>query len=329
MFRLPDKSQSRRLFDRACALLAILIAAGYGFGLRIWALAGAAAGVSLLTEWICQYLRKKPFTQANLDAGLCGVILMLMMPATVSFSLLIMSCIFAIIIGRQLFGGRENPVVHPAAAGFCFALLNQHAQMTQFPKSYGILPMLHADAVTLTEGVSDAFNRGNGLAGHMTDWLIGLPNQPVGTGSVVLLCAVAAVLVLRRSASGWVTVPAVVFTVFCNLLFGYFRRPEMQLIGSFLANQFLFAVIFLHADPDYAPPQLAGSLYGIVLAGCTVILTRVLFVTDAPAALAVMLSPVALRLREMMAAAERDAQKGGARHAERTNPSAVPESGAH
>ena len=322
---MQDQIRGRQLFDRACALTAILAAAAYGYGMRIWLLAGTAFAVSLLTEWCCLYLRKRPFTRADLDAGLCGVILMLMMPASVPFSLLIMSCIFAIIFGRQLFGGRENPVVHPAAAGFCFAMLNQRAAVTMFPKRFGAIPLAGADAGALVSGISDTFNRGRGLSGHAVDWLTGLPNQPLGTGSVVLLAVVAAVLVLRKAANGWVLLPAVAFSAFCSVLLGFMRQPAVQIIGLCLTNQFLFSVIFLHADPAFSPPDLAGSLYGVALAGASVILTRVLFITDAPVLLAVLLSPAALKLCELMRRYQ--PQNGGADGAERNEASAVPGSG--
>ncbi len=326
MFPLQKKTQSEQYFDVGCALLAILAPAAYGYGMRIWLLAGTAFAVSLLTEWGCLYVRKQTFTRANLDAGLYGVILMLMLPASVPLSLLIMSCIFANIFGRQLFGGRENPVVHPAAAGYCFALLNQRAAVTMFPKAFAPIPLSGAAESALTEGVSAAFNRGLGFAGYPTDWLIGLPNQPAGTGSVVLLAAVAAVLMFRRSASGWVILPAMAFVCFSGIVFGYFRSPAEQLAGSFLANQMLFSIIFLHGDPAYAPKQIGGMLYGIMFSGAAIILTRILYVTDAPVMLAVILSPAALKLRILMQ--DYLTQKGGAADAEEKDTGSVPESGA-
>lgn len=324
MFQLQQKSLGEQHFDLACALLAILAPAAYGYGTRIWLLAGTAFAVSLLTEWGCLYVRKQTFTRDHLDAGLHGIILMLMLPASVPLSLLIMSCIFAIIFGRQLFGGRENPVVHPAAAGFCFALLNQRAAVTMFPKAFTSIPLRGAAESTLTEGVSAAFNRGFGFAGYPTDWLIGLPNQPVGTGSVVLLAVVAVVLILRRSASGWVILPAAAFVCFSGIAFGYFRNPAEALAGSCLSNQMLFSIIFLHGHPDYAPKYLGGMLYGVILSGAAIILTRLLYVTDAPVMLAVILSPAALTLRNMMQAYLMP--KGGAADAERNKKTAVPES---
>ena len=94
--------------DRAAALLAILCTAAYEYGLRIWILAAIAAAVSLLTERICLSFRKKTFHMQNADSAVCGLVLLLLLPPTVPVSLLIMSCIFAIIIGRQLFGGKEK-----------------------------------------------------------------------------------------------------------------------------------------------------------------------------------------------------------------------------
>ena len=77
----PDPK--RILFDRFTAILALLAAASYDYGIRIWILAAAAAASSLLTERICLYIRKKPFTAENLDSGLIGLVLLLLLPASI------------------------------------------------------------------------------------------------------------------------------------------------------------------------------------------------------------------------------------------------------
>ena len=159
----PDPK--RILFDRFTAILALLAAASYDYGIRIWILAAAAAASSLLTERICLYIRKKPFKAENLDSGLIGLVLLLLLPASIPVSLLIMSCIFAIIIGRQVFGGKENPVILPAASGFAFCMLNNRAAVTLFPESKTHLPVLIPDTVTLTDGISFVWNR----AGRFSD----------------------------------------------------------------------------------------------------------------------------------------------------------------
>lgn len=322
------KSEREIAADRALALLAILCTAAYDYGPRIWMLGGIAAGVSLLTEWIFLYIRKQKFTAKHLDAAVSGLILLMLMPPAVSVSLLIMSCIFANIIGRQLFGGKENPVIPTAAAGYCFALLNDRIDMTSFPAEKLKLPLFSIDPETLTAGVTDAFNHDGAFPNNIYGWLAGLPNQPIGTCSVVLLIVIALVLMLRRSLSAWTAIPMLFFVIVSNLIFAYLRKPEMTVIGSLLTNQLLFSIIFLYGDPDFAPPNLAGSLFGILAAGCIAVLTRVLFVYDAPVLLTVLLSPLQIWLRLVMQIPESTSQKrkgGSDQHAKTVRRSPDPQ----
>ena len=294
----PDPK--RILFDRFTAILAMLAAASYDYGIRIWILAAAAAASSLLAERISLYIRKKPFTAENLDSGLIGLVLLLLLPASIPVSLLIMSCIFAIIIGRQLFGGKENPVILPAAAGFAFCMLNNRAAVTLFPESKTHLPILIPDTVTLTDGISFVWNRAGRFSDKALEWLTGLPKQPIGTGSVILLATIALVLIMRRAASGWVIVPAAAVMIVSNLAISNLQHPLSTAVGSLLTNQTLTALIFLHADPDHAPPHIAGIAYGFAVGFLSFFATRILYINDAPVLLAVLLSPLMIALRRAL-----------------------------
>lgn len=316
---MRSKSQSEITFDRAAALLAVICTAVYDYGIRIIMLAGIAAAVSLLTERLCLYAQKKPFTRHNLDAGLCGIILLMLMPPSVPVSLLIMSCIFAIIIGRQMFGGRENPVIPAAAAGYLFAMLNNRAAMTAFPKKKLPLPLFDIDTEKLTDGISMLFNRTGKIGGSVTDWLTGCPAQPIGTCSIVLLIVIAAVLMLRRSASAYVLLPMMTVTFLCNWMFLYLRQPVNVFVGTFLTNQLLFSAIFLYSDTDFAPPSVAGICFGMVTGGLIVFFTRILYVYDAPVMLSVLMGPFAVWMRDIMKAPA-TAGKGGRADARKVKP---------
>lgn len=294
----PDSK--RILFDRFAVILAILAAASYDYGIRIWMLAGIAAAVSAISECLCLRIQKKAFTADLLEAPVTGLILLLMLPPTVPVSLLIMSCIFTIIIGRAMFGGKENPVIPPAATGFCFCLLNSRAQTASFPVSKETLPLFQIDMNTLTDGVSNLWNRSGRFSVSVIEWLTGSPRQPIGSGSVILLAVAAAVLILRRAASGWVIIPALAATVVSNLAISNLQHPFSVIIGSCMTNQFLIALIFLHADTDHAPPVLAGIAYGFAVGFAVFFATRILYIYDAPVLLAVLLSPLTIWLRRMM-----------------------------
>lgn len=294
----PDPQ--RILFDRFAAILALLAAAVYDYGMRIAVLAAVAAVTALLTERICLYIRKKPFAAENLDSGIIGLVLLLLLPPTIPAALLIMSCIFAIIIGRQMFGGKENPVILPAAAGYCFCMLNSRSAVALFPDRKMHLAMIVPDSTTLTDGLSLAWNRAGRFSVKPIEWLTGLPKQPIGTGSVVLLCAVAVVLIVRRAASGWVIVPAASAVIVGNLVISSLQYPGSVVVGSLLTNQTLIALIFLHGDPDHAPPHIAGAVYGFAVGFLSFFATRFLFIYDAPVLLAVLLSPLMIWLRNAL-----------------------------
>ena len=85
-------------------------------------------------------------------------------------------------------------------------------------------------------------------------------------------------------------------------------------MGSVLTNQLLIAILFLHADPEYAPPTLAGIAYGFAVGFASFFATRVLFIYDAPVLIAVLFSPFVIWLRRMMMFedAEPSAERGTA-----------------
>ncbi len=313
---MKEKSKTAGSIERTVTLAALICIAVYDYGIRILILCAAAVFASVLTELVCLYVRRIPFRLRHLDAAVCGLILVMMMPQTVSVSLVIMSAIFAIIIGRQMFGGREHSVIPAAAVGYCFALLNQRAQMTLFPAEKAILPFENIPVDSLVPGVSVIWNQSGDFSSNVSDYLLGLPSQPIGTSSLLLLAVIAVVLIFRRSASAWVMLPMLIVLLTGNLALSNFHNPAIIFAGSCLTNQTLFSVIYLYSDPDFAPPHIAGALYGVLSALLILVFTRVFAVFDAPVLLAVILSPLPLGLRSIHLESNKQSRKGDIAHAE-------------
>ena len=293
------KPENEITSDRAAALLTIAAAAAYSYGMRILLLCAAAAAVSMAAELFCLYLRKIPFRFRHLDAAVTGVVLVMLMPPAVPLSLVIMSCIFAIIIARGLFGGKDNPVIPAAAAGYCFAMLNAPEAMTLFPPEKTHLPLLGIDRSSLTEGLSAVWNARGRFPESPTEWAVGPAGLPIGSASLVLLAVIALVLICRRSASPWVIVPMTAVIIAGEIALNRFRTPELQAAAACLTNQTLFAIIFLFGDPAFSPPHVAGMLWGLLCACVLVLLARLHPVLDAPVLLAVLAAPVSVFLRSL------------------------------
>lgn len=316
---MRHKHQTEINFDRFAALTALTAVAAYDYGVRILLLFGIAAAVSVLAEYLCLRIRRKRFRRKHLDAAVSGIVLLMLLPPTVSVTVLIMSCIFAIIIGRGLFGGMENSVIPSAAAGFCFAALNNRADITMYPAAKGALPLNISDTVSLTEGLSGIWNRHGTFAVSDYDLATTVPAQPIGSASIVLLIVIAVVLMLRRSASAWVILPAVVPAVLYSLLISNLHAPLAYAAACCLTNQFLFSLIFLFGDPRHGPMTIGGLLIGLTVGLTATVLTRFCYIANAPVYLSVMLSPLMLWVRRLFPEASRaTSPKGGGRLDEST-----------
>ena len=295
---LRVKPEKEQILDRSAALTAILAVAAFDYGLRILLFSAIAAAVSMLTELVCLYLRHEAFRLRHLDAAVNGVLIFMMMPPTVSVSLLIMSCVFAIIIGRQVFGGRNQPLFPTAAVGYCFAFLNSSVQMQTFPLQKEHLPLFSAGSIQTGSGLSYQWNTAGTFPTDPLKWLTGPAALPVGSVSVLLLLTVGAVLFIRRSASAPVLLPMVAVVAAGFTVLHLFRAPLMCCTASMLTNQMLFSALFLYADPMYAPKFVYGLLFGLLCGILIVILTGFFAVADSPVFLAVLTAPLAFYLRQ-------------------------------
>ena len=293
-------TEKQRILDRSVVLAALMIPAAVDYGFRIVMLCAAAASVSMLTELICLYLRHDPFRLRHLDAAVTGVILTMLMPPTVPLSLLMISCIFAIIIGRQVFGGKDRPLFPPAAVGFCFAFLNQKLAVQTYPAEKCIIPLFDPEKIETVSGLTDLWNHSSDFRARFSDVLLGVPRLPIGTGSLLLLLTAALVLIFRRSARAWTLLPMLSVIVSGNLIMTWYHNPMPVVYASLLTNQSIFAVMFLFSDPDYAPPGIFGALYGVFCGLLCVLMTRMLFIADAPVILSVFLAPLAYYLRSLI-----------------------------
>ncbi len=294
---MSPKRENAVTFDRALALTALVIVGCFDYGPRVLLLCALAAAVSMLTELFTLYLLKIPFGFRHLDAAVNGVVLAMLLPPSVPIPLLLSSCVFAVIFARAVFGGKDVPVIPTAAAGYCFAILSDREGALLFPKTKGTLPLWTVPREGLVSGFSDAFNHTGAFDGTDLDVLTGVPRAPLGSASLLLLAVIGAVLLCRRSARASVVLPFLLSLTAGNLALDLLRHPERTVCGTLLANQTLFAVLFLLADPDFAPKGLFGLLYGLLSGTVALLFTRAFHVTDAPVLLTVLLAPLGIWLR--------------------------------
>lgn len=112
------------------ALVPAMAASVYFFGFKALLLIVVCLVASLLTEWGFQRIRSKPITIYDGSAAITGILLGLTLPPGFSIFGAILGSVFAVGIGKQLFGGLGFNIFNPALLGRAFLMATYPVMMT-------------------------------------------------------------------------------------------------------------------------------------------------------------------------------------------------------
>lgn len=251
--------QGRKGMEYWLVLMAVAAMSIFYYGIRAAAVIGLACITAVLTDFICLFLRGIPYRRENLSDIGTAVILVLMFPATVPYSIVILSTAFAVAVGTNLFGSPQDQLFPPAALGYLFAVISWRNEILSFPKAGQFLPLFGNDAA-LHDSLSSVFNaQGSYAAGSLDVWL-GAVYGPMGTGCLLLLVIGLAVLLIRRNISFWGTLG------FCFGAVAMARWVGMNPAKLLATNMLLFAMLFLVGDKSVL---LTRSLFSLLCGAFT------------------------------------------------------------
>ncbi|MDY0152913.1 MAG: RnfABCDGE type electron transport complex subunit D [Candidatus Cloacimonas sp.] len=140
------------MWNVVIALSPALVFAVYYWGIRALMLTLLGAVSAVVTEAVIQKLRGVPITVADGSAFLTGMLLSYNINAGAPWWLPIMGAVFAIAIGKQVFGGLGNNPVNPALLGRAFLLASWPTLMTSGwmkPKSGALSGIADPDAIAM------------------------------------------------------------------------------------------------------------------------------------------------------------------------------------
>lgn len=126
-------SQTTRkiMFDVVIALLPALAAATWFFGPRALLIVFLSAGTAVLSEYLCLKFMKRPVSFAlDGSAIVTGMLLAYNLPSGVPLWLPVIGTAFAIVVGKQAFGGLGHNIVNPALLGRAFLMASFPILMT-------------------------------------------------------------------------------------------------------------------------------------------------------------------------------------------------------
>lgn len=290
----PAKTDHRlRKPEYWLSLTAIALIAVCYYGIRAAAVFGLAAVTAVLTDFICLFLQNKSYKAMDLSNAAAAVIMAMMFPASIPYSIVLISTVFAIAVGVHVFGSRGHYLFHPAAVGYLFALLCWKHEVLQFPASGQMLQLFGNGDISLQPSVSAAFAADGRLHADKLDLFIGAVRSPMGTGCIFLLIVVLVIQSIRKSISLYGIIGYLsAFSIFCVI-------DGQNVFPLCIFHMILFGGIFLVSDTAMIPEEPLCAMAASFTAGAlTYYLAAYMGLEYAPAAAMILICPLWQILRE-------------------------------
>lgn len=285
-------STRRVMLDVVFGLTPALIAAGIFFRVRGLAVIAVCVAWCLATEWVCNRVRRKPNSIGDLSAVVTGIILGLSLSPALPLWVAAVGGIFAIGIGKMVFGGLGANIFNPAMAGRLFLTASFGILMTTWTVPATIDPAMPAVSAM---SALDARTQATPLAWSKTAikdktgaWIYS-HRMPLGPGllgekagclgetSVLALLIGGAYLLVRRTIT--IHIPlAVLISAFVFASIAYLLNSEayVQPFYHLTSGALLFGAFFIATDPVTAPMTVRGQwVFGIIIGVFTMLIRTV------------------------------------------------------
>ncbi len=258
-------------------LLGVCFMAWFYYGKRAIVLMLISALTSYLTEIIAVKLSGKKITKSNLTAVISGIILSLLMPASLPYEYMAISSVMMIVIGKIAFGGLENQIFPCTAVGFALSSLcwGEYILVYPNPVANGALPLASHTGLELAQSFTSIVDSVTVPSISYIDLMLGAYTGPMGTTHIIVLFVCAMTFMFRATASRMVFISSLA-TIFS---FQYLT-PTLgnsvisSLIYELLSGSTLFIIIFIACDPAIVPKKRSARLVYGILVGCFTVLFR-------------------------------------------------------
>ena len=253
--------------DVIIALVPATAAGIYYFGLRALILIVAAIISAVFFEWLYEKITKKPVTINDLSAVVTGLLLAMNLPAAAPIWVAVVGSAFAIIFGKQLFGGLGQNFINPALAGRAFLLASYPTEMTTWSVPNGLEV---ADAATYATPLAQL--KAGHLDASLGELLLGQCGGTIGETCAIALI-IGGVYLLYKHVISW-KIP-VIYIATVAILFGVIGRHGMRMpLQEIMAGGVMLGGIFMATDYASSPVTPKGQIIFAVGAGLITYLIR-------------------------------------------------------
>lgn len=250
------------------ATIPLVLLATYLYGIRPILLVLVAMGTARVCDWLAATLQGKKWEKREINSIASAVIFTLMLPATISFYIVIFGVAVFVLLAKHAFGGAHSYPFNLAAVGYAIVAVGWPQEVFKYPQPLQTLPLFSTEGVRMTEAASSVLKMG-GLPNIGTmNLILGNYAGPMGATFVIVIIACALFLIARGHKFLYSSVAFISVTALIAFAF-----PRVYLASRFdvmryevLSGAFVYAAVFLLADPVTLPKNnLAKIVYGAIL----------------------------------------------------------------
>lgn len=233
----------------------------------------------LFLEFLFAQIRKEQVNEGFLATGL---LIPMIVPVDVPLWMVAIATMFAVLIGKEVFGGTGMNIVNPALLARAFLFFAYPSKMSG-DKVW--IAGLEDGGNKIADGFSGATPLAD-LAANTTpkysiaDMFIGTIPGAIGETSTLCILIGAAILIFTNIASWKIMLSAVIGALFIGLIYNAFGSADdvyMQLPcwQHLILGGFAFGVVFMATDPVTSAQTETGKwIYGFLI-GVMALLVRV------------------------------------------------------
>ena len=270
-----QESTRTLMIDVILPLLTIYAMAYYHYGPRVVLLGGSGILSALFADVAGTLIsRGKPHIR-DLSPVVTGMIVSLLMPASVPLYVPVIAAAFGILVAKHPFGGLGHNIFNPAAAGFAFVAICFPEKLFAYPAPNIWLPLSIPVDQAVQNSPAFTLNLGGLPTYEAVELVLGNFPGPMGATNILVILACLLFLLFRGTVR-WET--PVVFLLTTAVIAFFYPRADIsgsqsvlyELAGGFL----LFGGVFMLGDPVTSPIRSWVKALHAALAGVMVMLFR-------------------------------------------------------
>lgn len=267
------------------ALVPVVAAAAYFFGIGVLLVIAAASAGALLPEYVVNKGRRNTIRDGS--AVITGTLLALTLPPSIPLWMAFVGGSSAIILGKLIFGGIGYNIFNPALVGRAFLQAAFPAAMTTWslPGDAGSFLKLHGDtfALPLMQPQVDAISEASPLAAMKFDGvgtdtaslLFGSTAGSIGETSAIIILLAGAYLI-ARGVMNWRIPVSILATVYVlAAVLNFFDPAQPEPLFHLLSGGLMLGAVFMATDPVTSPLTQRGVVVFGIGIGILVIVIRV------------------------------------------------------